>query len=427
MTSIKYNPHEESDEDDDKTLDQYIQDVGAHCLDEVAEITIGIEEKRVKTSESFVADRYVEYQVKTKIQVGSMSGESPPSFVVFRRYSDFEALRSCLVSTHPSIIVPPLPEKVLSVTWKNGTPELDKFNDNLIEHRRNAFKVFLVRVSRHPILSSHPKFHDFLTKTHGFKEVMTGVEMKSDSFFKQLSATIGLKKPDKRFVELKSYADSLEECTKEVLDVRKKVGYKRVQIHRLFSQLAKAFGEWSGIEPEMGTCLQTASHQFDSFADSVVDFAVQDEAQFGEPIKEYQLYSDAMRAVAKKGEIVQYECEQTEQVLSSKVKAKADFDKDPNAFSFSNLKAKLFGGGPSVEERRQEHEKAVQKAEENVERTQEELSSFVDQSTKEMEAFHQQKREDFKRLLIADAKIQLELTERAISTWKKLKESFESC
>ncbi|XP_065839267.1 sorting nexin-4-like [Oscarella lobularis] len=428
MTSIRYNPHEEPDEDEEKTLDQYVHEHGAECVADVADIAIGTNEKRVTNTENFLVDRYVEYEVETTIRIGSsIDAKLPPTFTVFRRYSDFEALRTCLVVSHPSVIVPPLPEKVVNVVWKNGTPELDKFNDDLIGHRRCAFQTFLVRVSKHSVLSAHPKYHDFLTRDYDFKVLMSGVEMKSDSFFKQLSATIGLKKPDKRFLELKTYADALEESTKEVIDVRRKVGFKRLQIYKLFADLAKQFNDWSGIEPEMGDCLQSASHRLDGLAGLVQGFSEQDETQFGEPMKEYQLYADAMRSVAKKGEIVQYECEQTEQVLHSKVKAKADFEKDPNALSFSSLKAKLFGGGPSIEERRKEHEQIVKKAEESVERAQEELSSFVSQSERDMETFHRQKREDIKRVLIADAKLQLELNRKSLSAWRNLKETFHSC
>ncbi len=58
---------------------------------------------------------------------------------VWRRYTEFEWLRSYLESTHPQILIPPLPEKRATFPW-TMTPG-DNFDVSFVERRRLSLEV----------------------------------------------------------------------------------------------------------------------------------------------------------------------------------------------------------------------------------------------------------------------------------------------
>lgn len=129
---------------------------------------------------------------------------------LWRRYSEFELLRTYLLVTYPYIIIPPLPEKrvsdayvakcnwffcmmnlsVISVRigewwWKHlqlyfelcslGCGSLqaefvwhklsaDNLDPDFVERRRVGLENFLLRVASHPVLSNDKIFFLFLTE-----------------------------------------------------------------------------------------------------------------------------------------------------------------------------------------------------------------------------------------------------------------------
>jgi sorting nexin-4 len=376
MTSLSYNPEGEDSDVENYSFDQQLSEVGfgeGLSLAGVCDVTIGDDEKQITSSDSFLVDRYVSYQILTTIKMEGRRSDRGATYEVYRRYREFEILRNHLVATYPAVIVPPLPEKVVSVTWKNGTPELDKFNEKLIEERKAAFEVFLKKICSHPTLSAHPAFHDFLSKNTEFKEIMAGSDVKSESFFKQLGAQVGLKKPDKRFSDLKQYADTLENSVKAVLTAIRQLAIKRAAYYKLYGHLGKVFSEWSAFEPEMGDSLQKAGHYFDSLGDLIDNPAAEEEKQVTLPLKEYQLYPQALRSVAKKGELLQYQCEQAEENLAAKAKLRDDFARNPGGWSWASLSARLFRSGQSTEERLKAYESDVEQADQNMQQSQEKL------------------------------------------------------
>ncbi|KAJ1554093.1 Vacuolar protein sorting-associated protein 5 [Nowakowskiella sp. JEL0078] len=64
--------------------------------------------------------------------------------VVTRRYRDFHALWTRLIQTHPSAVIPPIPEK----------QAVGRFEDDFVESRRYALERFLRKVTRHEELQN---------------------------------------------------------------------------------------------------------------------------------------------------------------------------------------------------------------------------------------------------------------------------------
>ncbi|KAI8612701.1 hypothetical protein BC830DRAFT_1067364, partial [Chytriomyces sp. MP71] len=86
------------------------------------------------------------------------------------RYSDFEAFHRLLRRMHPTIIVPPIPDKhniadyvsTGSLAAMGGGSAKPKDDPKMIESRKRQLQCFLNRVAAHPILGREHVFHGFL-------------------------------------------------------------------------------------------------------------------------------------------------------------------------------------------------------------------------------------------------------------------------
>lgn len=58
---------------------------------------------------------------------------------LWRRYSEFELLRTCLEVTYPYIVLPPLPEKKVLYAWQKAAS--DTFDPDFVDRRRAGLEV----------------------------------------------------------------------------------------------------------------------------------------------------------------------------------------------------------------------------------------------------------------------------------------------
>ncbi|KAJ3254049.1 Sorting nexin, cytoplasm-to-vacuole targeting pathway/endosomal sorting [Chytriomyces hyalinus] len=113
---------------------------------------------------------YVAYIIRVDIPNHSIHFESR------HRYSDFETLNRLMRRMHPTILVPPIPEKhnitelavgslsVISSASSVAAAAVSKSKNDpkLIEFRKRGLQSFLNRVAAHPILGREHVFHAFL-------------------------------------------------------------------------------------------------------------------------------------------------------------------------------------------------------------------------------------------------------------------------
>jgi sorting nexin-41/42 len=92
---------------------------------------------------------YIEYRIRT----GDIE--------VTRRYSEFASLRSALVSLHPTIIVPPIPEKHTMADYA-AKPTKAKEDASIIDQRKRMLAVFLNRCRRITAVLDDKVFWRFL-------------------------------------------------------------------------------------------------------------------------------------------------------------------------------------------------------------------------------------------------------------------------
>lgn len=80
---------------------------------------------------------------------------------VRRRYSDFYSLRQTLVNLHPTLIVPPIPEKHSMADYA-AKPTKAKEDEAIIDHRKRMLASFLNRCRKMQKIREDPTFAKFL-------------------------------------------------------------------------------------------------------------------------------------------------------------------------------------------------------------------------------------------------------------------------
>ncbi|XP_038842960.1 sorting nexin-30-like, partial [Salvelinus namaycush] len=112
-------------------------------------VTVGDPKKHVSTMETYITYRVVTKTTRVEFDL--------PEYSVWRRYQDFDWLRTKLEDSQPTHLIPPLPEKFVM----KGV--VDRFSEEFVETRRKALDKFLKRVADHPVLSFNEHFNSFLS------------------------------------------------------------------------------------------------------------------------------------------------------------------------------------------------------------------------------------------------------------------------
>ncbi|KAG5851741.1 sorting nexin-4-like isoform X2 [Anguilla rostrata] len=390
------------------------------------EISVAEAEKRMGKNSVNIQETYTVYLIETRPIDAVAEGHNPAPDSVWRRYSEFELLRNYFLVTFPFVVVPPLPEKRAEFVWHKLSA--DNMDPDFVERRRVGLENFLLRVASHSVLSNDKIFYQFLTEENGWKEVVfdTGFQAKADSRLKALNATFRVKSPDKRFVELKHYSDELQSITSQLLRVRARVADRLYGVYKVHGNYGRVFSEWSAIEREMGDGLQSAGHHMDAYASSIDDI-LEEEEHYADQMKEYLFYAEALRAVCRKHELMQYELETAALDLASKKQQREELATGTvRTFSFKGMTNKLFG-----QETQEQREAKLQVLEEQIIEGEElvkektiECDEFVKNAWVDMVRFKEQKDRDLKEALISYAIMQISVCKKGIQMWANAKECF---
>ncbi|KAK5078952.1 Sorting nexin, cytoplasm-to-vacuole targeting pathway/endosomal sorting [Lithohypha guttulata] len=90
---------------------------------------------------------------------------------VSRRYSEFASLRNALVNLHPTLVVPPIPEKHTMADYA-AKPTKAKEDKHVIEQRKRMLAVFLNRCRRMREVMDDGVFWRFLDPNSSWNEVL---------------------------------------------------------------------------------------------------------------------------------------------------------------------------------------------------------------------------------------------------------------
>ncbi|XP_011609091.1 sorting nexin-4-like isoform X1 [Takifugu rubripes] len=391
------------------------------------EISVAEAEKRTGKNTVNMQETYTVYLIETRPAESVSEGGTPATpDTLWRRYSEFELLRTYLLVTYPYIIVPPLPEKRAEFVWHKLSA--DNLDPDFVERRRVGLENFLLRVASHPVLSNDKIFFLFLTEEKGWREAVleTGFQDKVDSRLKSLNATFRVKNPDKRFTDLKQYSDELNTVISQLLRARAKVADRLYGVYKVHGNYGRVFSEWSAIEKEMGDGLQSAGHHMDTYAASIDDI-LEEEEHYADQLKEYFFYTDAVRAVCRKHELIQYELELAAQDLAYKKQQKEELVTGTvRVFSLKGMTSKLFG--QESQEQRESRltalEQNIQEGEAALKQKNAECREFVQTAWEDIERFKEQKNKDLHEALISYAIMQISMCKKGIQVWSNAKECF---
>ncbi|KYO18154.1 sorting nexin-4 isoform B [Alligator mississippiensis] len=387
------------------------------CLLKKIEISVSEAEKRTGRNAVNMQETYTAYLIETRAVESQTEGQCSPVDSLWRRYSEFELLRNYLLVTFPHIVVPPLPEKRAEFVWHKLSA--DNMDPDFVERRRIGLENFLLRVASHPILCQDKIFYSFLTQEGGWKEMV------NETGF-QLKLVLELKNPDKRFTELKHYSDELQSVISHLLRVRARVADRLYGVYKVHGNYGRVFSEWSAIEKEMGDGLQSAGHHMDVYSSSIDDI-LEEEEHYADQLKEYLFYAEALRAVCRKHELMQYDLEMAAQDLTSKKQQCEELATGTvRTFSLKGMTSKLFG-----QETPEQREAKIKVLEEQIHEGEEQLKSknlegrdFVKTAWADIERFKEQKNRDLKEALISYAVMQISMCKKGIQVWTNAKECF---
>ncbi|KAM4697652.1 sorting nexin-4 isoform 2-T2 [Rhinophrynus dorsalis] len=397
-----------------------------NCLLRKLEISVSEAEKRTGKNAVNMQETYTAYLIETRSLEAQSDAQNAPLDSLWRRYSEFELLRNYLSITYPFVVVPPLPEKRAEFVWHKLSA--DNMDPDFVERRRIGLENFLLRVASHPILCHDKIFSSFLTQESGWKETVNeaALQVKADSRLKSLNATFRVKNPDKRFTELKHYSDELQSVISHLLRVRARVADRLYGVYKVHGNYGRVFSEWSAIEKEMGDGLQSAGHHMDVYAASIDDI-LEEEEHYADQLKEYLFYAEALRAVCRKHELMQYDLEMSALDLASKKQQSEELATGTvRTFSLKGMTSKLFG-----QETPEQREAKLKLLEEQIDEGEEQLKArnvesreFVKNSWQEIERFKVQKNRDLKEALISYAVMQISMCKKGIQVWTNAKECF---
>lgn len=285
----------------------------------------GEEESGADTKDLFVSvdnpeshitaiETYVTYRILTKTTRGEFDSSE---YEVRRRYQDFFWLRSKLEETHPTLIVPPLPEKFVVKGM------VERFSEDFIETRRKALHRFLERVAEHPILSSSPHLKVFLTAEAA---ELTSHKKQGPSFLSRMGETVravansvrGVKNRPEEFASLQEYVEAFSQKIRNVDNVTQRIAKEQKEYLDELREYAPSYTLWSDLEEELAeplkgvaSCVERCSKESEEQVNHLSEVLVP-------TLHEYVLCSDTLKAVLRRRDNIQAELEAKNDALAAK-------------------------------------------------------------------------------------------------------------
>ncbi|XP_060629926.2 sorting nexin-7 [Anolis sagrei] len=263
-------------------------------------ITVDDPESHVTAIETFIT-----YRVVTKTTRGEFDSSE---YEVRRRYQDFLWLKGRLEEAHPTLIIPPLPEKFIM----KGVVE--RFNDKFIETRKKALHKFLNRIADHPTLTFNEDFKIFLTaqawELSSHKKQGPGLFSRMGQTVKAVASSMrggAVKNRPEVFSEMIEYVDIFS----QKISLLDKISHRVHKEEKDYLYEMKEFGPihtlWSASEEVLVNTLKGLAGCIDQCCKATEKrMAALSESLFP-AIQEYLLYSEILMGVLKRRDQIQAE------------------------------------------------------------------------------------------------------------------------
>ncbi|XP_049604635.1 sorting nexin-7 [Syngnathus scovelli] len=275
-------------------------------------VTVDSPESHVTAIETFIM-----YRVITKT---TRSEFDSCEYEVLRRYQDFVWLRSKLEETHPTLIVPPLPEKFVMKGM------VERFNDDFIETRKKALHRFLNKIAGHPILSFNQHFKLFLTaqdlSTHK-KQGPGFLSRMGDTVRSVASSVWGIKSRPEEFTLMQEYVENFGCKISSVDKVTQRIIKEQREYLDELKQYGPLYSQWAEVEEDLHDPLQRVANCMDHCSKETEKQIHQLSDVMVPAFHEYVLCTEVIKNVMKRRDNIQAYFETKNEALASK---KADQD-----------------------------------------------------------------------------------------------------
>ncbi|CAG8619762.1 35856_t:CDS:10 [Gigaspora margarita] len=158
---------------------------------------------------------HIIYKVRTKTTSTAFKDKE---FTVLRRYRDFLWLYNHLTLSHPGVIVPPIPGKLV----------IGRFQDEFVENRRQALEKCLNKIMSHPKLCSDPNLKLFLESDTFTIDVKRKNQDESKSVLKSLGEVVSNATTFSKVVETDEWVES-RKIELDILDSQLRALLKSVE------------------------------------------------------------------------------------------------------------------------------------------------------------------------------------------------------
>ncbi|XP_069094711.1 sorting nexin-30 isoform X1 [Pleurodeles waltl] len=287
----------------------------------------------------------------------------------------------CTMETYITyrVTTKPLPEKFVV----KGV--VDRFSEEFVETRRKALDKFLKRIADHPVLSFNEHFCVFLTAKDlsSYKKVGVALLSKMGESVKYVTGGYKLRSRPPEFAALGEYLDTFALKLGTIDRIAQRIIKEEVEYLVELREYGPVYSTWSGLEDELAEPLEGVSACIGNCS-SALEELTEDMIEDSMPVlREYVLYSESMKNVLKKRDQVQAEYE-------AKLEAAA-------------LKREERAGVPT-----------------DVEKCQDRVECFNADLKADMERWQNNKRQDFKQLLMGMADKNIQYYEKCLTAWESI-------
>jgi len=354
---------------------------------------------------------YVSYGVITQT---TRTEFEKAEYKVRRRYQDFLWLRQKLEESYPTHIIPPLPEK-FSFT-KNLT---DKYDADFLKTRQKALDKFMCRVVDHPVLSFNQNLKTFLSakawEMTTARKKAPGAASKVGGSVKNTAAQLMMKNRDELFTEQNQYNTAFQAKTKSFLTIADMIAQDRFFLLEDSTEYGSSFRLWANSESKLAETLNGVSESIDKSCVNLKSILRIQELRFCEPIKEYNLYCDAVKYASKRRDQIQMEQELVTEELAKRRAEKEEVESG-EAKSF----AQFFGKDPekAKEERLTKLNQQIRDLTAEVETLANNRVKADEDFKADLERWNASKKSDIKALLMDLADKHIKFYESNIAAWQ---------
>ncbi|XP_051971157.1 sorting nexin-7-like isoform X2 [Xyrauchen texanus] len=259
-------------------------------------------------------ETHITYRVVTKT---TRSEFDSSEFEVRRRYQDFLWLRGRLEEAHPTLIVHPLPEKFVMKGM------VERFNEDFIETRRRALHRFLNKIAGHPIFSSTEDFKIFLTAEAG---ELTSHKKQGPGFLSRVGETVravaaavrGVRNRPAEFTVMQEYVEAFSEKMSSLDKVTQRIAREQKEHLQELKECGPTYMLWSNSEEELAEPLKSMAGCLDRCCKETEEQVKQLNDNLIPALHEYVLCTEILKAVLRRRDNMQAECEAKTEALATK-------------------------------------------------------------------------------------------------------------